>query len=180
MLQAGRSSVRVLDKVDFFNLPYSSSRTIALGSTQLLTEMGTRKVPGSKGDQRVWLTTLSPFISQMSENVGASTSHSYKGLPGLYRDIFTKYQLTGFNQELTALVGTRHSRCLKLCQLILIEKHEYLFAWNIHTSRTVQGKLIHKNTQGDIRIEPIQNTCCFHDHICEQRAVKSNIFVRTN
>jgi hypothetical protein len=48
MLQAGRSPVRVPDEVDFFNLPNPSSRTMALGSTQPLTEMSTRKLPGGK------------------------------------------------------------------------------------------------------------------------------------
>jgi hypothetical protein len=48
MLQAGKSPVRVPDEVDFFNLPYTSSRTMALGSTQPLTEMSTRKLPGDK------------------------------------------------------------------------------------------------------------------------------------
>jgi hypothetical protein len=48
MLQAGRSPVRVPDKVDFFNLPNPSSRTMALGSTQTLTEMSTRNFPGGK------------------------------------------------------------------------------------------------------------------------------------
>jgi hypothetical protein len=51
MLQAGRSSVRVLDEVDFFNLPNPSSRSMALGSTQPLTEISTRKtrnLPGGK------------------------------------------------------------------------------------------------------------------------------------
>jgi hypothetical protein len=38
MLQAGRSPVRIPD----------SSRTMALGSTQPLTEMSTRNFPGSK------------------------------------------------------------------------------------------------------------------------------------
>jgi hypothetical protein len=46
MLQAGRSSVRVPDKVDFLNLPNPSSRTMTLGSTQPLTEMSTRNPPG--------------------------------------------------------------------------------------------------------------------------------------
>jgi hypothetical protein len=32
-----------------FNLPNPSSRTMALGSTQPLTEMSTRKFPGGKG-----------------------------------------------------------------------------------------------------------------------------------
>jgi hypothetical protein len=49
MLQAGRPPVRVPDEVDFFfNLPNSSSRTLALGSTQPLTEMSTRNFPGGK------------------------------------------------------------------------------------------------------------------------------------
>jgi hypothetical protein len=48
MLQAGRSPVRIPDELDFFNLPNPSSRTMALGSTQPLTDMSTRKLPGSK------------------------------------------------------------------------------------------------------------------------------------
>jgi hypothetical protein len=34
------------DEVDFFNLHNSSSRTMALGSTQPLTEMSARNLPG--------------------------------------------------------------------------------------------------------------------------------------
>jgi hypothetical protein len=37
------------DEVDFFNLPNPSSHTMALGLTQLLTEMSTRHLPGGKG-----------------------------------------------------------------------------------------------------------------------------------
>jgi hypothetical protein len=48
MLQAGRSLVKVPDEVDFFNLPNPSSCTMALGSTQPLTEMNTRNLPGGK------------------------------------------------------------------------------------------------------------------------------------
>jgi hypothetical protein len=48
MLQAERSPVRVPDEVDFFNLPNPSSCTMALGSTQPLTEMSTRNLPGGK------------------------------------------------------------------------------------------------------------------------------------
>jgi hypothetical protein len=48
VLQAGRSPVRMLDEVDFFNLPNYSVRTMALGSTQPLTEMSTRNFPGGK------------------------------------------------------------------------------------------------------------------------------------
>jgi hypothetical protein len=48
MLQAGRSPVRVPAEVDFFNLSHPSSRTMALGSTQPLTEMSTRNFPSGK------------------------------------------------------------------------------------------------------------------------------------
>jgi hypothetical protein len=43
MLQVGRSPVRILDEVDFFNLHNPSSRTLALGSTKPLTKMSTTK-----------------------------------------------------------------------------------------------------------------------------------------
>jgi hypothetical protein len=48
MLQAGRLPVRVPDEVDFFNLRNPSSRSMALGSTQPLTEMSTRNLAGGK------------------------------------------------------------------------------------------------------------------------------------
>jgi hypothetical protein len=53
MLQARRSRVRVqMVSLDFFfNLPNPSSHTMALGSTQPLTEMSTRDLPGGKGRQ---------------------------------------------------------------------------------------------------------------------------------
>jgi hypothetical protein len=92
MLQAGRSPVRVPDEVDFFNLPNPSSRTMALESIQPLTEMSTRNLPGGKKRPCMGLTTLPPSVSRMSENVGASTSLSPKGLRGLYTDNFTRRQ----------------------------------------------------------------------------------------
>jgi hypothetical protein len=50
MLQAGGLRVRFPDEViGFFNWPNPFSRTMALGSTQPLTEMSTRNLPGSKG-----------------------------------------------------------------------------------------------------------------------------------
>jgi hypothetical protein len=50
MLQAGRSGGSSPNELDiFFDLPNPSSRTMALESTQPLTEMNTRNVPGGKG-----------------------------------------------------------------------------------------------------------------------------------
>jgi hypothetical protein len=53
MLQAGMSPVRFPYEVGIFNLPNPFSRTMALGSTQPLTEMSTRKFPGDKGGRCV-------------------------------------------------------------------------------------------------------------------------------
>jgi hypothetical protein len=88
MLQAGRSPVRVPDEVDFFNVPNPSSRTMVPGWTQPLTKMSIRHLPGGRSGSRVGLTTLPPYVSRMSENVGASTFRNPKGLHGLYRDNF--------------------------------------------------------------------------------------------
>jgi hypothetical protein len=50
MLQAGRSRVRFpVRSLNFIHLPIPSSRTMALGLTQPLTEMSTRNIRGSKG-----------------------------------------------------------------------------------------------------------------------------------
>jgi hypothetical protein len=49
MIQAGRSPVRVPGEVDFFILPNPSIRTMALGSTQPLTEMRARNLPEGNG-----------------------------------------------------------------------------------------------------------------------------------
>jgi AraC-like DNA-binding protein len=99
MLQAGRSLVRVLDEVDFFDLRNPSSHTVALRVTQPITEMTTRTFPGGKGGRRVRLTTMPLSVSRMSENVGASTSHSSKGLHCLYGDSLAYLFKLGFESE---------------------------------------------------------------------------------
>jgi hypothetical protein len=48
MLQARRLQVQFPMSLDFFDLSNSSSHTMALGSTQLLTEMSTTNLPGGK------------------------------------------------------------------------------------------------------------------------------------
>jgi hypothetical protein len=50
MLQAGKAWGSILDEViRFFNCPNPSSSSMALRSTQPLTEMSTRDLPGGKG-----------------------------------------------------------------------------------------------------------------------------------
>jgi hypothetical protein len=55
----------------FFNVPNPSRSTMALGSTQALTEMSTRNLPGGggavvNGGRRVRLTNLLPPASELS------------------------------------------------------------------------------------------------------------------
>jgi hypothetical protein len=66
--------------VNFFNLPNPSSHTIALGSTQLLTKLGTRNLPGAKGQPACSADNLTAICVL---NVGASTSHNPIDLQGL-------------------------------------------------------------------------------------------------
>jgi hypothetical protein len=49
----------------------SSIRTMALGSTQPLTEISTRYLPGGKGQQRVGLKTSPLSISRVSRKCGS-------------------------------------------------------------------------------------------------------------
>jgi hypothetical protein len=95
MLQAGRSRVRFpMRLLDFLNWLKSSSRTMALGSTQPLTDMSTRNLPGGKGRLARKTDNLTaicePILQKMWEprrltTLWASTAS--------YRDSFTFFFL---------------------------------------------------------------------------------------
>jgi hypothetical protein len=62
---------------------------MSLGSTQPLTEMSTRNIPGGIGRPARTADNITQSVSRMSENVGASTFRNPKDLHGLYWDNFT-------------------------------------------------------------------------------------------
>jgi hypothetical protein len=63
--------------IGFFNLPNPSRRTVALGSTQPLTEMSTWNLPEVKGCRRAKLTSLPPSLSHCLECVSLDVSQLY-------------------------------------------------------------------------------------------------------
>jgi hypothetical protein len=70
--------------LDIFSLPNPSSRIMALGSTQPLTEMNTRTIPGDKGRPVCQADNLTANLwADCLENVGASTSHNPMDLHAL-------------------------------------------------------------------------------------------------
>jgi hypothetical protein len=71
MLQAGRSRVRVPMRWIFFDLPTPSSRTMALESTQRLTEMSVRNLPGGKGRPARKADNSPPSVSRLSRKCGS-------------------------------------------------------------------------------------------------------------
>jgi hypothetical protein len=65
MLQAGRLSSSPDEATGFFNLPNPSSRIVALASTQPLTEMSIRNLPGGKG----WPTRKVDNLTAICETI---------------------------------------------------------------------------------------------------------------
>jgi hypothetical protein len=67
--------------IEFFICPNPSSCTMALGSTEPLTEMSTRNLPGGKGRPARRTDSLTAICEQiLLENEEASTFHNPMGL----------------------------------------------------------------------------------------------------
>jgi hypothetical protein len=67
--------------LNFINLPNPSSRTMAVGFTQTLTEISTRKyIWGTKRSRLVRLTTSPPYVTRFPKATRGIERISYKGV----------------------------------------------------------------------------------------------------
>jgi hypothetical protein len=113
---------------------------MTLGSTQPLIEMSTRNFTGVKGDRRIGLTNLPPFVSPLSrQNLEASTSHNPMGLHGLlqgelqlfrwYRDqvnLVLLYRQMMFPEIWCGMLWGRIWRPMSVCRF-LYQEEAFLF-----------------------------------------------------
>jgi hypothetical protein len=60
------------------NLVGFSSRTMVLGSTQPLTDISTRNLPGVKGGLHVQLITLTPRVRQLTRKCSLDVSQPHR------------------------------------------------------------------------------------------------------
>jgi hypothetical protein len=90
--------------VNVFNLPNISSRTMALGSTQPLTEMSTTDLPGVKGR---------PALKADNLTVGVSTSHRPMSFHGLLQGYLYFYLSSTINKN---KINTMFLNILTLCR----------------------------------------------------------------
>jgi hypothetical protein len=97
--------------IGFFSWPNSFSRSMALGSTQPLTEMSTRDLLGVKCGRSIRLTTSLLFVSQLSwKCVSLYVSLLWASAP-CYRDNFTFYHIIKWGKRGESVVHIQFVAC---------------------------------------------------------------------
>jgi hypothetical protein len=65
------ASRKIHSAFEFFDLPNPSSRAMALGPIQPVTDISTRNVSGAKGGRRVSLAILLPSVCRLFRKCGS-------------------------------------------------------------------------------------------------------------
>jgi hypothetical protein len=95
-----------MSSLDFLNLPNPSSCTMALESTQSLTEMSTWKLPGDKGRPERKADLIEPIVQIKWETRRLTTLWSAMAC---YRDSFAFFSIFhNLHLELIGLRSVRH------------------------------------------------------------------------
>jgi hypothetical protein len=164
MLQAGRSSVRVPDEVNFLNWPNPSSRTTVLRGPEVDSASNKNEYQesswGVKSGWRVGLTTLTPSVGRMSENVEASTSRNHKGLHGLYRDNFSLLLLLlSFTTFKYTVINYINLFYVELCTIAIHNVVHYYSTVNYNANSWNRFKFVIAPTCFDIYSVMPRGTC---------------------
>jgi hypothetical protein len=154
MTQAGRSQAGFsLRSLDFSIDPNPSSRTMALGSSQPLTEMNTRNLPGGKGQSAHKADNLTaicePIVLKMWKPRRLTTLWTFTVC---YKDSFTLLLPYNYYKTRTYTLAENVTRCCLTSSTNWVIYHSF-----------ITGP---RNGANPIALEPIFRMYVIHVNIC--------------